>query len=71
MSVFFKKILRQLPFYYRFYKKEELIFSNNDKNTSIDIITYENDLYHTKIYSNSLPLKPISKMLSYEDQKNF
>lgn len=71
MNVFFYDILQKNPFYYRFFRKEKLKFINKDNQTSIAVKPHDNKIYNAKIYNSSLPIKPISKMLSYEDQKDF
>lgn len=66
MKIFFDEKLSNLPFYYRFFQKKELLYIND----TIEIKPFNNSIYNIKMYSGNLPMKPISKMLEYENQKD-
>ncbi len=69
-SVFFKKQLDNLPFFLRNYKIKELQIDIDESKRTVSYFD-QNPVYHTENMGCSLPQKPISKMLTFDEQKNF
>ncbi len=66
-DIFFKEDLDNLPFFFRNYEIKELKISKN-----YDVI-YSDQIpaYHSESVECSLPQKPISKILTFDEQKKF
>ncbi|EZH75009.1 hypothetical protein ATO12_09775 [Aquimarina atlantica] len=69
-DIFFKKQLDNLPFFLRNHKIKELQVS---KNSSEVTVSYNDQfpVYHSETVECNLSLKPISKLLTFDEQKEF
>ncbi|GAA4273339.1 hypothetical protein U6A24_20500 [Aquimarina gracilis] len=66
-ETFFKNYLHNLPFFFRNHKTKELQISKDYKTTYSDKIP----MYQSELVECKLPNKPISKLLTFDEQKDF
>ena len=66
--IFYSGEESRLPFFFRFFQKRELINIEEDQDQQEEAFDHF-PMYGSKLSKCSLPMKPISKMMNYEDQK--
>ncbi|WP_271769936.1 hypothetical protein [Aquimarina algiphila] len=68
-EIFFKKQLDNLPFFLRKHKIKEVKVSENPE----EKVSYNDkfSVYHSETVECKLSLKPISKLLTFDEQKKF
>ncbi len=66
-EVFFRNYLNKLPLFLRIYQVKDLKISKNSKKVFSD----QMQIYHSEFVECKLPLKPISRLLTFDEQKKF
>ncbi|AXT61964.1 hypothetical protein D1816_16910 [Aquimarina sp. AD10] len=66
-EVFFKDFLDKLPFFFRNHQIQDLQISDNKEINFSD----QMPIYHSEFVECKLSQKPISKILTFDEQKNF
>ncbi|WP_160112041.1 hypothetical protein [Aquimarina sp. AU58] len=70
-EIFFQKHLDKLPFFLRNHTIKELQISEDISETS-SIVSFDHiPVYHSEFVECKLSQKPISKLLTFDEQKEF
>lgn len=69
-EIFFKDKMDNLPFFFRNHKIKELQVSKNPEEVKVSYFDHI-PAYHSEKVECTLPLKPISKLLTFDEQKEF
>jgi hypothetical protein len=69
MKIFYLSKLRKLPYWFRNFQIKKINLSNNDSLDEFKITI--NNHYNSHEFYGELPLKPVSKMFSNEEQEEF
>ena len=70
-KIFLNKKNNKLPFFLRNYEIKEVQIIEGDSKPKDSSLFDQNEIYHSEFVECKLSLKPISKILSFDEQKKF